>query len=380
MKFTEEQLLLQKTAREFAQNEVLPRIDEIIGNEGFIPRDLYERMGELGFIGMMCKPEDGGMGAGRTDLAIVVEEVSKVAPTLGLLLMCVTPSLPDYQAVPIFKERYMDDVMAGRKVFDGAVTDPSGHTNQAEWPIMAKRVEGGYILNGTKLFVSGAAGVDVQEVYAMDETRTVRKMIVEGDAEGFNHDAHEIKFGMKGSGGGTCLYKDVFVPDELIVDGQVGAGDGVAEGYNTIWVACAAIALGAMEGALDQAIDYAKTRTFNFKPVATIQAQAQRIMKLKTKVLACRALLYDCAQDYDITRDIEAAHLKAQASKVFISETAFEVTRECMKLHGGLGYSDVRIYHYFADAVAATIMDLTNEFVLEGMAAGTGLASPEELY
>ena len=274
----------------------------------------------------------------------------------------------------------MDDVLAGRKVFDGAVTDPSGHTNQSEWPVMAKKVDGGYVLNGTKLFTSGAAGVDVQEVYAMCEDRAVRKMIVEDGAPGFNHDAHEIKFGMKGSGGGTCLYKDVFVPDELVVNGQVGASEGEAEGYNTIWVACAAIALGAMEGAFEQACEYAKHRTFNFKPVTSIQAQAQRIAKLQTKVMASSALLYDCAQDYDITHDIEAAHLKAQASKVFISETAFEVTRECMKLHGGLGYSDVHIYHYFADAVAASIMDLTNEFVLEAIALETGLSTAEELY
>lgn len=380
MKFTEEQQLLRKTVRDFAEGEVRPRIDEIIENDGFVPRDIYERMGELGFIGMMCKPEDGGMGAGRTELAIVVEELSKVAPTLGLLLMCVAPSLPDYQHVPVFKERYMADVMAGRKVFDGAVTDPAGHTNQPEWPVMAKRVEGGYVLNGTKLFVSSAAGVDVQEVYAMCEDRVVRKMIVEDGAPGFNHDAHEVKFGMKGSGGGTCLYKDVFVPDELVIDGSIGAGDGAAEGYNTIWVACAAIALGAMEGAFEQATSYAKTRTFDFKPVASIQAQAQRIERMHGQVLACNALLYDCAQDYDLAGDIQSAHLKAQAAKVFISETAFEVTRACMKLHGGLGYSDVHVYHYFTDAVAASIMDLTNEFVLEGMALETGLTTAEELY
>lgn len=375
MKFTEEQLLLQKTARDFAENEIRPRLNEIIENEGFIPRDMYKRMGELGFIGLMCKKENGGLGLGRTELCLVTEEVSKVAPTLGLLLMCVTPGLVDLQDVPVFKEKYLADIIAGDKVFDGAVSAPEGHTNYAEWPAMAKKVDGGWVLNGTKLFVTAAAGVDVHEVYAIDEDKNIHIMVIEGDAEGFNHDAHEIKFGMKGSGGGTCTYKDVFVPDELVIDGQVGEGDG----YNTLWVQCATIALGAMEGALDTAIEYAKNRTFNFKPVASIQAQALRIAKLEAKTLACNALIYDACQDYD-NGNTDAAWLKSQAAKTFVADNAFEVTRECMKLHGGLGYSDVRIYHYFADAVAVAIMDLTTEYVLEAMALGMGLSTAEELY
>lgn len=374
MQFTEEQLLLQKTARDFAEQEVRPRLSEIIENEGYIPRDLYKRMGELGFMRLMVKREYGGLELGMKELCLVTEEVSKVAPALGLILMCVTPGLPGIQDVPALREAYLEKCMAGDLVFDGAVTAPEGHTNQTEWQVVAKKVEGGYVLNGTKLFVTSAAGVDVHQVFAFDEERHMRIFTISGDAEGFNHDAHEIKFGMKGSGGGTCVYKDVFCPDDMVVDGEVGEGDY----YNNIWLQCATITLGAMEGALDQAIDYAKTRTFDFKPVAAIQAQAQRIARLKCKAVACNSLIYDACCDYEHPETLRDAHLKSQIAKAYVADTAFEVTRECMKLHGGLGYSDVHIYHYFADAVAGAIMDQTTEYLLESIAHMIEL--PDELY
>lgn len=374
MQFTEEQMLLQKTAREFAENEVRSRIGDIIENEGYIPRDLYKRMGELGFLGIMVKKEYGGLELGMKELCLVTEELSKVAPTLGLILMCVGPGLPGIQDKPELREAYLDDCLAGDKVFDGAVTAPEGHTNMAEWQVVATKVEGGYVLNGTKLFVTNAADVDVHQVYAFDEDRHLRIFTIPGDAEGFNHDAQEIKFGMKGSGGGTCVYKNVFCPDAMVLDGEVGGG----EFYNNIWLQCATIALGAMEGALDQAVDYAKNRTFDFKPVTSIQAQAQRIAKLKCQVVACNSLIYDACCDYEREETLQDAYLKSQIAKAYVPTVAFDVTRECMKLHGGLGYSDVHIYHFFADAVAGAIMDQTTEFLLESVAHMMDLA--EELY
>lgn len=373
MRFTEEQLMLQKTAREFAENEVAPRIDEIIKNEGFMPRDLYKRMGTLGFIGIMVPEEYGGSGLGMTEMIIVTEELCKIAPTLGLALMCVAPGLVPLSELPVFRERYLADVISGDKVFDGAVTDPSGHTNQPEWPVMAKKVDGGYVVNGTKLYVSYAAGVDVHEVYALDENREMKILVIEGDQKGFNHDAPEVKFGMKGSGGGTCTYHDVFVPDDLIIPTTVGAG----EGYNWIWLQCATIAQGAMEGALAQATAYAKARTHDFKPIAQMQAQAERIALYHAKAMTTRALIYDACDAY-ANGDTEDAFLKSQVAKAIVPTVAYDVVKECVKLHGGLGYSDVHIYHYFTDVVSTAIMDLTTEYVLETIAGSIGL--PGDLY
>jgi alkylation response protein AidB-like acyl-CoA dehydrogenase len=374
MKLTEEQLLIQKTARDFATNEVLPRIDEILENEGYIPRDIYKRMGELGFFGILVDKKDGGLGLGVTEFCLVAEELSKVAPTLGLILMCVVPRTAQLVPNEHLKEKYLAGILAGDLVIHGAATPPQGQTNNSEFQVFAKKTDGGYLLNGTRLFATNAAACDVHQAYGLDEDHHMRIFTIPGDAEGFNHDAPEIKFGMKGSGGGTCTYKNVFCPDDMVIDGEVGGGDY----FYKIWLCAAAITLGAMEGALAQAIDYATTRTYNFKPVASIQAQAQRIAKLKCQEAACHALVYDAAADYEDEATLQDAYLKSMLAKAFVPTLAFNVTRECMKLHGGLGYSDVHIYHYFTDAVAGSIMDQTTEILLEKIAHAINL--PDELY
>lgn len=368
MRFTEEQLALQKTARDFAQNEVRPRIREIIENEGFMPRDLYKRMGELGFIGIMVPPEYGGAGKTMAELIIIAEELSKVAPAMGLALMCVAPSMVPMAELKTFRERYLPHILAGEMVFDGAVTDPSGHTNHSEWPIMATKVDGGYLINGTKLFVSCASGVDLQEVYALDENREMKRFVIEGDAPGFNHDAHEIKLGMKGSGGGSCAYTDVFVPDDLIIPTEVGSG----EGYNWIWLQCSTIGLGAMEGLYDMTLDYLQTHRLNGEYLANDQAIYERLAKILSDILACRSLIYDGCDAYQAGDEADAFKY-SQAAKVFVPEMTFDVTKRLSKIMGEAGYADVETYHYFADGVSTAIMDLTTEYVEEELAHTVGI-------
>lgn len=374
MKFTEEQLLLQKTARDFAQNEVLPRIDEVIENEGFIPRDMYKRMGELGFFGILVDKENGGLGLGPTELCIVAEELSKVAPTLGLILMCTAPRTAQIQPAPKLKEKYLPGILSGDLVIHGAATPPQGQTNNSEFTVFAKKVDGGYVLNGTRLFSTSAHACDVHQAYGLDEEGKMHIFTFEDGTPGFNHDAPEVKFGMKGSGGGTCTYKDVFVPDDMVIDGAVGKSDY----FYMIWLVAASIALGAMEGALDQAIKYTTTRTFNHKPVASIQAQAHRIAKMKCTAVACNTLVYSACEAYEDEATLDDAHLKSMIAKAYVPTKAFDVTRECMRLHGGLGYSDVHIHHFFADVVCTAIMDQTTEILLENIAHAIDL--PDELY
>lgn len=374
-RWTDEQRALQAVARSYAENELAPRIREIVETEGFMPRDLYKRMGELGFIGLLCDKENGGSGLGITEMTIVMEEISKVSPSVAIILASIAPGLIPLQKVPEFKDRYLADIISGDKVFDGAVTDPAGHTNINEWPVMATKVDGGYLVSGTKLFTTSAAGVDIHEVYCLDENREMKIFIIEDGTPGFSHDVPEKKFGMLGTGGGTVTYQDVFVPDSLLIPTEVGGGDY----YNVLWLGASTMALGAMEGLLARATDYVKKRTFNHKPLAAMQAQAERIALLYAKMLTCRSLIYDAASDYDAGEISEAAAaIKCQVSKSLIPTVAFEVTRECVKLFGGKGYSDVEYYHLFTDAVGTAIADQTTEYVLEVLAHS--LEFPEELY
>lgn len=374
-RLTSEQKELQRIARDFAENEVAPRINEIVTNEGFMPKELYKRMGELGFLGLMVDKENGGGGKGITELTIVTEELSKVSPSLSIVLASAGPGLAPLQNVPEFKARYLHGIMNGDLVFSGAVTDPTGHTNVSEWPIMAKSVPGGYVITGTKLFVTSAAGTDVHEVYCLDENRDMKIFIIERTAPGFYCDAPEKKFGMLGTGGGSIVYQDVFVPAELEIPTEVGGGDF----YNLLWLGASTMALGAAEGSLARATEHVMNKTYDFKPIASIQAQAERIALLYAKVLTARSLIYDAATDYDRGGDCaKAAELKCQAAKSFIPTLCYEVTKECVKLFGGMGYSHVEHYHLFEDTVGTAIADQTTEYVLETLAHSLGL--PDDLY
>lgn len=364
MLFTENQLLLRRTAQQFAETEIRPRLGEILESEGFVPRDLYKRLGDLGFIGLMVPKNRGGMGAGLTEVCIVTEELSKVAPTFGLILMCVAPGLAGFTESDEFCDKYMDRCLSGELIFCGAVTAPEGHTNVSEWQKLATRDGDDYILNGTKLFVSCSIACDLHEVFGLDENGRMKIWVMEGDAPGFTHNAPEVKFGMKASGGGTVSYKDVRVPSSMCFDAEVGDGTF----YDEIWLQCASIALGAAEGALDQAIEYTKNRSHNFKPVAHIQAVAEHIARLKVQVLAANSLIYDAASLFDNPATRAESGLKCKAAKVFVPDVAFNVTKEATKLHGGLGYSHVGVYHYFADAIATMIADQTTEYLLENIA------------
>jgi alkylation response protein AidB-like acyl-CoA dehydrogenase len=370
VRFTEEQLLIRDAARRFAETEIGPRVDEVILSEEFIPRDLYKRMGDLGFIGLMVSKERGGQGAGLTEVCLVTEELSKVAPTFGLLLMCVAPGLAGLEGSDEFCAKYMRRCLSGELVFCGAVTAPEGHTNVSEWQRLATRDGDDYILNGTKLFVSGSIACDLHEVYGLDENGEMKIWVMEGNAPGFTHNAPEVKFGMRGSGGGTVTYKDVRVPASMCFDSEVGDGTF----YDEIWLQCATIALGAAEGALAQAVEYAKKRTHNFKPVAQIQAVAESIARLEVQVLAASALVYHAAALFDNPETRADSSMKCKAAKVFVPDVAFNVTKEAVKLHGGLGYHNPRIYHYFADAIATMIADETTEYLLEKIARSMKLA------
>ncbi|HWQ74455.1 MAG TPA: acyl-CoA dehydrogenase family protein [Syntrophomonas sp.] len=366
--FTEEQKLLQKSVRDFAENEVRPRLDEIIKSEGYIPRDLYKRMGELGFYRCLVAKDKGGFGLGLTEACIITEELSKVAPALGLILMCSMPTLFSLQDCEPFVEQYMEKCLSGDLIFSIALSPPEGLTNPSEWQPMVKKAGKEWRLNGTKLFCTSSVNADINEVLCLDENNSVKTFIVRGDEPGITHNAPEIKFGMKGSGGGTVVYKDCRVPEDMCIDSGIETAI-----YYYLYLICASIALGTAEGCLEETMKYTKQRTSNFKPISSMQAVAQNIARLKVLTSVANSAIYDAASLFNSPETIKEAYLKSQITKVFVPDIAVKVTRECLKLHGGFGYHDAKIYHYFADAVSTMIMDMTTEYHLEGIANLIGI-------
>lgn len=366
--FTEEQKLLQQTVRDFAENEIRPRIKEIeTSHDKFIPRDLYKRMGELGFFKTYVPKEYGGLGLGATEACIITEELSKVSPTFGLVLMCVMPGAM-FLTTNEHTQKYLEPVMNGDMVMNGGVTAPEGHTNVSEWSILARRKDNGWALNGGHLFNTNNTAVDLHKAVGLCDDGKMRAFLFEGTAEGYEHSTPEFKFGMVSSGG-TSTYKDLWVPDELTFPYSVGT----SFFYYNLYVICPMIALGGAEGLLAETIDWCKTRTKNFQPLNKMQAVGQKLAKLYTQLTVCRTEIYDACALLDNVDTRDEGCLKAQMSKAYVPAVSVEVCRECIKLFGGLGYHDVTKFHYLADALAAGIMDLPTDYHYEGVAKLLGI-------
>lgn len=367
--FTEEQKLLQQTARDFAENEIRPRIREIeTSHDKFIPRDLYKRCGDLGFFKIYVPKEYGGLGLGATESCIIIEELSKVSPTFGLILMCVMPGAM-FLTNNEHTRKYLEPVMNGDMVMNGGVTAPEGHTNVKEWSILARREGDGWVLNGSHLFNTNNIAVDLHKAIGICDDGQMRAFLFEGDAPGYEHSTPEFKFGMVSSGGGTSTYKNVKVPDELTFPYSVGT----SFYYYNLYVQCAMIGLGGAEGLLAETIAWAKTRTNRFKPLTHMQAVSQKLAKLVTQVTVCRTAIYDACALMAISETRDEGCMRAQMCKAYVPAVAVEVCRECIKLFGGLGYHDVEHFHYLADALATGIMDLPTDYHYEGVAKLLGL-------
>lgn len=370
MLLNETQEVWRKKARDYVENEVKPNLIDILNSKSFMPRQYYRRMGELGFIGMMLPEERGGANAGLTEVCVVTEEMCKVAPVLGLALMCVGPNLVTLKDNEAFIRDYLEGCLSGELVFSVSATPPEGFTNGVEWQPLARRDGNDWILNGTKLFCSATVATDVQQVHGFDEDGVNRIWILDGKAEGFTHDYAENKFGMKGSGGGSNVYKNVRVADEFCIDNT--NDDGVTA--YVFYHMCAAVALGGAEGILQSCIDFAKEHTTSDgTPLSHVQYIASKIAEMKAWLYAANALCYDAAATFD-NIDTRAEGLRmCQAAKITVPDIALRTAHECIKVFGSYGYSIPEIYHGYSDTVCAMIADAPTEFHYDVLAHSMGL-------
>jgi len=367
--FTEEQKLLQKTVREFAENEIAPRMGEIVNCHDYVPRDLYKRCADLGFWRCLVPKEYGGLGQGITEACIIHEELSKVAPVFGLIAMCVMTTPPMLINSKAATDKYLEKVMNGELIANGGVTAPEGHTNVNEWTPIAKKDGDYYILNGTHLYNTNNIVFDVHMVFGFDEERQMMVFVVEDGMPGLDHSSCENKFGMKGSGGGTVTYKNLRVHKDM----SFPAGVGNTMFYYNLYAICASIALGAAEGFLAKGIEWAKTRTNNFKPLTDKAFIRAKLARMNTLLTISRTAIYDAAALYEDPDTVDEACIKSQMCKAFVPDAAMEVCEDCMKLFAGLAYHDANYFHYIADTLATGIMDLPTDYHYEGIATLMGL-------
>ncbi len=362
---TEEQRLIQETARNFADNEIAPVADRH-NREGAFPLELVKRMSELGFMGMLVPEAYGGVAAGNFCLVLALEEVNRACASTGVT-MSVQNSLVCAPIVHFgneaLKQKYLPKLASGASMGAYALSEPGSGSDAAGLVTNAVKDGDSYVLNGTKNFITTGAEADI--VIAMvrtdptHKTRGITAFIVESDWKGFNVGKKEDKLGLRSSSTVQLVFEDLRVPASNIL-GDVGMGFKIA--MHTLdggRIGIAAQACGIAQACLDASLKYAEEREAFNQPIGKFQAVQFKLANMATKLEAARLLVYNAAR----LKDEGQPHGKEAAmAKLFASEMSNEAAREAVQIHGGAGYlEDFPVERYFRDARITEIYEGTSE-------------------
>ncbi|WP_164667550.1 acyl-CoA dehydrogenase [Virgibacillus doumboii] len=363
--FSEEQEMMRKMVRDFAQKEVQPEIERMEQEDRF-PKEIIRKMGELGLMGIPIAEEYGGSGMDYTSYIIAINELSKVSATLGVILSVHTsvgtnPIL--YFGNEDQKKHYLPKLATGEYLGAFAVTEPGAGSDVANLKTKAKKDGDNYILNGSKVFITNGGAADTFITFARtsDEegAKGVSAFIIERNTPGFEIGKAEKKMGLHGSSTVQLNFDNCVVPKEQLL-GNEGDGFKIAmANLNVGRIGIAAQALGIGEAALEHAANYAKEREQFGKPIAANQGISFKLADMATEVEAAKLLVYNVASL--VERNIPCSK-EASMAKMYASKTARKAAIEAVQVYGGYGYTeDYPVERLFRDAKVTEIYEGTNE-------------------
>jgi alkylation response protein AidB-like acyl-CoA dehydrogenase len=367
---TEEQLMIKQAARDFAVNECLPGVIERDEHQKF-PKDQIEKLADLGFMGMMVKPEYGGSGMDTVSYVLAMEEISKIDASVSVC-MSVNNSLVCYGLQEYGSEdqkiKYLTPLAQGKKddeLYIGAflLSEPEAGSDATSQQTTAEDKGDYYILNGTKNWITNGNSASVYLVIAQTDvskgSRGINAFIVEKSWPGVTVGAKENKLGIRGSDTHSILFNDVRVPKENRI-GEDGFGFKFA--MKTLAggrIGIASQALGIAGGAYERSLAYSKQRKAFGKEIMHHQAIQFKLADMATKIECARMLCLKAAWEKD--NDIDYT-VSGSMAKVFSSETAMWTATEAVQIHGGYGF--VKEYHVerlMRDAKITQIYEGTSE-------------------
>lgn len=362
---TEPQRLIRDAAADFAAREIAPHAAALDREERF-PAEIVRRLGELGFQGMNVAPEHGGAGLDAVSYVVALVEISKACASTGVI-MSVNNSLVcwplETYGTAAQKERFLAPLARGEKLGAYCLSEPNAGTDAANQQTRAARDGDGWVLTGTKNFITNGAHADVLIVFAQTDPALKHKgiaaFIVETSSPGFAVIAKERKLGIRASDTAQLAFDGVRVPAGQLL-GQVGEGFRIA--MSTLdggRIGIAAQALGIAEAAYGAAVAYAKQREQFGRPIASFQAIQWKIADMRTRLEAARLLTLRAAW----LKDRQERYGEAAAmAKLAASETATWIANEAVQIFGGNGYSkEFPVERHFRDAKITEIYEGTSE-------------------
>jgi alkylation response protein AidB-like acyl-CoA dehydrogenase len=357
---SKEQQEIKERAAEFVDREVAPYAAELDREDRF-PAETFEKLADIGFMGLCVPEEYGGAGADFLSYVLLLEEISRADAGVGVTLAVHTSA----GTLPILmygdedqRSRWVPDLARGAKFGCFALTEPEAGSDAAAIASRAERVDGGYRLSGHKQWVTNGRVAGAMIVFAR-APEGVTAFVVGTDAEGVSFGKHAEKMGVISATTDDVLLDDVFVPEEDRL-GEEGKGLSVALGtLDSGRIGIAAQALGIAEAAFRYAADYAAERTTFGRPIAEHQAVAFKLADMQTKIKAARLLTHEAAWMRD--REMRVTEAGARA-KLYASQVANEVTYDAVQTLGGYGYmKDHPVERYYRDARVTEIYEGTSE-------------------
>lgn len=364
---TEDQRAVQETARDFALREVDPIVDEIDEAQRF-PKEIIKKAGELGFLGIIFPEEYGGAGMGYLEYVLVVTELSKVDPSVGISVAAHNSLCTNH----IYKfgneeqrRRWVTPLAKGEKIGAWSLTEPNAGSDASGTQTRAEKVDGGFILNGAKTFTTHGSVGDICVVFAVTEgdgkkQHSISAFVVEKGMEGYRAGKKENKLGIRASDTAEVILENCFVPDENLLGHR---GEGFVQALQILdggRISIAALGLGTAIGAYEAALKYAKERKQFGQPIAHFQAIQFHLAEMATRIAAAEILTYAAADAMD--KKLPGLSRLAAEAKLYTGETAVFCSERGVQIHGGYGFvKDYRAEKFYRDAKICTIGEGTSE-------------------
>lgn len=362
---SDEQKLFQKTVREFCEREIRP-IAGKIDKEDYFPKELFEKMGKMGLMGMTVPQKYGGAGIDRISYMIALEEISRVSGSVGL-------TVEAHNSLGIGhiyehgneeqRKKYLPRLCSGKALAAWALTEPGAGSDAASIQTTAVLDKDEWVINGTKQFITSGDIAEVVVVMAKtDKTKGAKgisAIIVEKGTKGFKVGQLEDKLGIRGSHTAQLFFEDCRVPKENLLGevnkGFIGAMNILDRGRTAV----GAMAVGIARAAFEDAINYAKQRQQFGQPICKFQAIQWMLADMATEIDAARLLVHRAAYLEDNNMPFTK---EASMAKLFASEIAMRATRKAIQIFGGYGYTrEYPVERYFRDVKLCEIGEGTSE-------------------
>ena len=362
---SETQQMIRQAAKDFAEKHIKPHVMEWDESQYF-PREVFSKMGELGFMGVLVPEEYGGSGLGYFEYSAVVDEIAQVCGSVGLSTaahnsLCTGHILSFANETQ--KKKYLPKLASAEWIGAWGLTEPNTGSDALRMKTVAKKVDGGYVLNGAKNWITHGISSDVAVVLARTgellDSRGITAFIVERGTQGFKGGKKENKLGMRASETAEMIFEDCFVPEENVL-GEVGEGFiqamKILDGGR---ISIAALSLGIAKGAYNAAVQYSKEREQFGKPISSFQGISFKLADMATEIEASQLLI---DQSCYLKNEGLPMTKESAMAKYYASEVAVKASTEAVQIFGGYGYTkDFPVEKFYRDSKLCTIGEGTSE-------------------